>query len=107
MADTPNVPGDQKISFNRIMNLAPDELREDFSFQETILMYLKVGGEKLARQHIKVATQPFYDEFTIKQRLTDETVEETEETADDQEGSEENENEEESEGEASETTKES
>ncbi len=76
------VPEELRVSYKRMLNLAPDELCDDPNFQQAILLYLKIGGEKLARQHIKVATQPFCAEFTIKQRPAEEIVDEEDENKD-------------------------
>ena len=48
------IPDELKGTFARLMNLVPDKLKNDAKTQKTISVYLKLGGEKLARQCVQV-----------------------------------------------------
>ena len=65
MANKLSVPDNLKPMFEQMMRMAPDELCEDEQFQKSTLVYLKLGGAKLARQHIKVRSTPFCSGFEI------------------------------------------
>ena len=68
MIEKLNVPDELKPAFQQIQNLAPDEIRDNEQFQKSILLYLKLGGIKLARQHLQVVTKPFCEEFGLVKR---------------------------------------
>lgn len=72
MAVKLDVPEELKPAYHQIMQLAPQELLDDESFQCSVLMYLKVGGPRLARQHVKITAMPFCEEFSLLRRLHDE-----------------------------------
>ena len=63
MPDMTNVPGNLKPMFDQMMRMAPDGLCADEGFQKSVLTYLKLGGVKLARQHIRVLTAEFCKGF--------------------------------------------
>lgn len=52
MSDMISVPGELAGSFKRIMRRVPVDLRKDDKIPGIILAYLKLGGEKLARQAV-------------------------------------------------------
>ena len=81
MTEKVSVPENLQPMFRQMMSLAPDELCHDVQFQRSILLYLKLGGAKLARQHIQVVTKPFCKEFGIVKKQPDEI-------ADDEQGTE-------------------
>lgn len=54
MADNLNIPDELKGTFKRLMNRIPEKLRSDRHTQKIIQLYLKLGGEKLAKQHIEI-----------------------------------------------------
>ncbi len=53
MADNVNIPDDLIETFKRLMSQVPDKLRNDSHTQQVTRLYLKFGGEKLARQYIE------------------------------------------------------
>jgi hypothetical protein len=67
-----NIQNDLLKTYKGLMNLLPDELKNDPLTQKTILVYLKLGGEKLARHSIEV----------IKMRLSKEALENNTEAQD-------------------------
>ena len=52
-----DIPGEYKISFQRLIPYFPLSLRDDPEALESILLFLKVGGEKLARIAIEAFKQ--------------------------------------------------
>ncbi len=49
-----NIPDEFRYTFKRLINLVPYKQRNDRHTQKIVLLYLKLGGEKLARQYIEV-----------------------------------------------------
>jgi len=49
-----NIPDEFQYTFKRLINLVPYKQRNDRHAQKIVLLYLKLGGEKLARQYIEV-----------------------------------------------------
>ena len=57
MIDQIEVPKDLKGSFKRVARRIPVELRKDETLIKTVVDYLQLGGEKLARQAVESAKQ--------------------------------------------------
>lgn len=57
------IPDELKEAFDRLMNLVPDRIKNDAKTHQAISVYLKLGGEKLARQCVQVikSNLPFED----------------------------------------------
>ena len=69
------IPEEYKTAFNRLMRKMPAEAREDETIRRTALIYLKVGGEKLAIAGVKALVTPFTEKFILrKMQLTDEDL---------------------------------
>ena len=54
MADNVNIPDELTETFRRLMNQIPEKLRNDSHTQQVAYLYLKLGGERLARQYIDI-----------------------------------------------------
>ena len=54
MAENLNIPDELQGTFKRLMNRVPEKLRIDSHVQKIIQLYLKLGGEKLAKQYISI-----------------------------------------------------
>lgn len=54
MEENLNIPDELQGTFKRLMYRVPEKLRSDSHTQKTIQLYLKLGGEKLAKQHIEI-----------------------------------------------------
>lgn len=54
MAEDLNIPEELKGTFKRLMYQVPSEHRSDRHAQKIIQLYLKLGGEKLAKQYIDI-----------------------------------------------------
>ena len=59
------VPETMEMTFNRVLRRVPAGLRSDIELQKSILLFLKLGGERLARARIKLAASPFPDYISI------------------------------------------
>ncbi len=54
MEENLNIPDELQGTFKRLMNRVPEKLRTDSHTQKIIQLYLKMGGERLAKQHIEI-----------------------------------------------------
>ena len=66
MIDQIEVPKDLKGSFKRVARRIPVELRKDETLIKTVVDYLQLGGEKLARQAVESAKKTL--ELEVAQR---------------------------------------
>jgi hypothetical protein len=66
MIDQFDIPKDLMGSFKRVSRRIPVALRKDEALIETIVAFLKLGGEKLARQAVESAKQTL--ELEVAQR---------------------------------------
>jgi hypothetical protein len=70
-------PEEYEKTFERISKTAPAEHLNDPNFKKTTLMFLALGGEALARQHIETYLKPFPEKLTLFDKtLEDETPKE-------------------------------
>jgi hypothetical protein len=68
MIDKYDVPGDLMGSFKRISRRIPVELKKDDELIRTVIAYLQLGGEKLARQAVEAAKQTLALEVTERRK---------------------------------------
>lgn len=61
-----NVPSELSGSFKRIARRIPVDLKKDEELVKTIVSYLQLGGERLARQAVEAAKQTL--ELEVAQR---------------------------------------
>ena len=66
------IPENLLSTFRRVMKKVPNELKEDMEFQKKIVIYLKVGGEKLAKQRIELIKKQFQEGYLLINRLVPE-----------------------------------
>ena len=66
MTDELEIPSEHQFAFNRLMRRMPADIRGNEKFRRTMLLYLKVGGEKLALASINALVTPFTEEFILK-----------------------------------------
>ena len=59
------VPEKMEMTLNRVLQRVPAGMRSDFELQESILLFLKLGGERLARARIKPVVSPFPDNISV------------------------------------------
>ena len=61
------VPEELQDIFSRLLNHVPEALRDDASLHRMMLVYLKIGGENLVRQHIEIAGLRHEDKSRLPQ----------------------------------------
>ena len=66
MTDKLEIPDEHRFAFNRLVRKMPADIRENATFRRTMLLYLKVGGERLALAGIKALVTPFTEKFVLK-----------------------------------------
>ena len=71
------VPDEFLGAFRRLVRRMPLELQTDEAFLEKLVLYLKLGGEKLASHRVEVERAEFVTAFTIVKR---QPVEETDDS---------------------------
>lgn len=62
------IPDEYQGSLKRLLSRAPLEQRSDEELQKCLLMYLKLGGEKLARHHVDMLKKTFPDQMVLIKR---------------------------------------
>jgi len=62
MAKRLNLPNDLHDQFQQLLKLAPDELQNNVDIQNTLSVYLKFGGEKLARHGLGIINKRYLEE---------------------------------------------
>ena len=68
MIDKIEVPKNLMGSFKRVARRIPVDLRKDEALIKTIVAYLQLGGEKLARQAVESAKQTLGLEVTQRRK---------------------------------------
>ena len=72
MSEKMIIPDELQGSIRRLLNRIPPEQRDDETLQAALLVYLKLGGEKLARHYIEISKKVFPDQMVlIKKQLHD------------------------------------
>lgn len=66
MAENLNIPEELQGTFKRLMNRVPEKLRINSHIQKIIQLYLKLGGEKLAKQYIEIIKLRVREEERLK-----------------------------------------
>jgi hypothetical protein len=69
MTEELEIPDELCATYKRVMRRVPNELRGDTEFLRKIMVYLKIGGEKLARQRIEITKKPFREGYSLINRL--------------------------------------
>jgi hypothetical protein len=85
MIEDLEIPEELKSTFKRVMRRVPHELKGDLEFLKNLLVYLKMGGEKLAKQRIEITKKPFREGYLLLNRLLpEEPIQETSNKASDE-----------------------
>jgi hypothetical protein len=63
MSDEFTVPEEYRHAFRRVLMYGPEGIEADPAACQAVLVYLKVGGERLARQYLQTAQLMFREEF--------------------------------------------
>ena len=69
MIEELDIPEELKFTYKRVLRRVPGELKEDPDFLKNLLVYIKIGGEKLARQRIEITKKPFREGYLLLNRL--------------------------------------
>ena len=63
MIETMEIPKSLQMTFRRLLNRIPQEMRQDEEVQQKLLLYLKTGGEKLGRLYLAACQQSFPEDI--------------------------------------------
>lgn len=63
MAKRLHIPDEYQDPLRAMMHLVPERLQNDIDTQNIILVYLKAGGEKMARHGIEIIKKRFLEEM--------------------------------------------
>ena len=63
MAKKLNIPDEFHDSLQQLLRLLPYKLQSDIDTQNTILVYLKLGGQKMARHGVEILKMRFLEEL--------------------------------------------
>ena len=65
MTESLQIPDSMKFKFKQLLNRIPEERREDFQVQQMLLVYLKLGGIKLAARYVEGFSAMFPEEIVL------------------------------------------
>ena len=75
MNETLEIPEALRMTWNRLLNRMPIKLRQKQDVLESVLIFLKLGGERLARQAIEAAKASLtLEETRIRRQQKAETM---------------------------------
>lgn len=57
-----NLPDDLHDQFQKLLKLAPEKLQDNVDIQNSLSVYLKFGGEKLARHGLEIIKRRYLEE---------------------------------------------
>ena len=84
MTDEQNSAPELMEAFDRLMRYAPPEVANDEQIKKNIFIYLRLGGERLARQYLQMIRKIFPGKIVLKKiKLFDESDEDTTDDDDD------------------------
>lgn len=78
MSEKMIIPDEFQGSIRRLLNRIPSEQREDETLQAALLVYLKLGGEKLARHYIETSKKVFPDQMVLIKKQFQDGIDEDE-----------------------------
>jgi hypothetical protein len=82
MSEKMIIPDEFQGSIRRLLNRIPSERRDDETLQAALLVYLKLGGEKLARHYIEISKKVFPDQMVLIKKQIHDGVDEEEDSDD-------------------------
>jgi hypothetical protein len=78
MTDEQNVAPELIEAFDRLIRYVSPEVVNDEQVRKNIFIYLRLGGERLARQYIQMIQKIFPEKIVLKKiRLSDESDDDT------------------------------
>jgi hypothetical protein len=84
MSEKMIIPDEFQGSIKRLLNRIPSEQRDNESLQASLLVYLKIGGEKLARHYIEIIKKSFPDQMVLIKKQFRDGIDEDEDSDGDQ-----------------------
>lgn len=78
MSEKVIIPDEYQGSIRRLLSRIPPEQRDDETLQASLLIYLKLGGEKLARHYLEVSKRVFPDQMVLIKKQLREGIEDEE-----------------------------
>jgi hypothetical protein len=82
MSEKMIIPDEFQGSIKRLLNRVPTEQRDDETLQAALLVYLKLGGEKLARHYIEISKKTFPDQMVLIKKQFHDGIDEDDDEAD-------------------------
>jgi len=80
MSEKMIIPDEFQGSIKRLLNRIPSEQRDDETIQASLLVYLKLGGEKLARHYIEISKKVFPDQMVLIKKQFHDGIDEAEDS---------------------------
>jgi hypothetical protein len=68
MDQRPDVPEKLRLTYRRLLHRLPPELRDDERQLNTLLVYLKIGGERMARHFIELSRVAFQGKIVFMKK---------------------------------------
>jgi hypothetical protein len=84
MSEKMTIPDEFQGAIRRLLNRVPSDQRDDETLQAALLVYLKLGGEKLARHYIEISKKGFPDQMVLIKKQLRDGVDEDEDSDGDQ-----------------------
>jgi hypothetical protein len=72
------IPDEFQGPIKRLLTRIPSEERNDDTLQAALLVYLKLGGEKLARHYLEISRKAFPDQMVLIKRQFQDGVDDDE-----------------------------
>jgi hypothetical protein len=88
MSEKMIIPDEFQGSIRRLLNRMPSEQRDDETLQAALLVYLKLGGEKLARHYIETSRKTFPDQMVLIKKQFHDGIDDDEREVDNPDGTE-------------------
>jgi hypothetical protein len=86
MSEKMIIPDEFQGSIKRLLNRMPSEQRDDETLQAALLVYLKLGGEKLARHYIEISKKTFPDQTVLIKKQFHDGIDDEEAEGDNPDG---------------------
>jgi hypothetical protein len=86
MSEKRTIPDEFQGSIRRLLNRMPSEQRDDETLQAALLVYLKLGGEKLARHYIETSRKTFPDQMVLIKKQFHDGIDDDETEGDNPDG---------------------
>jgi hypothetical protein len=65
MSEALQIPDNLQMTFKRMLHRLPASKRNNIDLQKSILLFLELGGERLARARMKLILAPFPENLSV------------------------------------------